>query len=972
MAVALVSPRVFGYLTVLFVALPALVGVAEVAIGFFPVRPDVRRSSDLDALERNSGIPPPRFTRAVVLLVDALRADFVYSNASKMDFTKLLIRQGRVYAYEARAAAPTVTLPRIKALTTGASPGFVDVVRNFAASDLRQDNVVRRLRAAGRRLVFYGDDTWLKLFPASSGVWERSEGTTSFDVRDTTTVDANVTRNLDRELEQPGSWDVMVLHYLGLDHVGHLEGPASPLMPRKQREMDAVVRRIYDAVPDDTLIVLLGDHGMSQSGNHGGGSAEETSTAMAFISKSFNTGRSVIDPEAIDQTDLCPTLAALMGVPMPRESTGAVVRSLLSSLMPQRDYLRSLELNTVQLRTVLESYRKDSRIESLLKTAVRARTMFKDFAKKGGNDKEAAKVVGMFSTFLDGAKQRLSSEQGSLDWYRITLGLVCLFLSAFTSIAILWGTCPPTSITPLVNRLPSLWSMFSVIFAALLFFVGLHMTYCMGSGSHERSRMCSADSSNIVVIGICCLSASVVLVPLLGTPTLRYFLRYRPPSFLRETAESMEPVPLSLQWAVICAGTLVHSLSMFSSSLVEEEQSTWRYLTSTLLLAYSAGSIFRPRGLRANKAPVLAAVVLVLHRVCSSWNSTGARGTPGRGDVAGFLDDPSNAALTRLTCVLASVAPAVYAHAFTRTYKNMVGTWGKRIFTASVVASCFIVMLSKLQVPYAGEVVVARILYTTVGIGFVVGLFWPHFGNGDRDSKGALHVTASLCTVALLPLLMQLHRRHNMMLVVLTALQAHLFGDLATELENGNVVLESVLSRVAAMIWLSKTSFFNFGNSNSISTIDFSGAYAGLADFNIFVVGINTTLITYTGPIMFLGFTVAMIARLNHMQYPRSADGFEQGALGAALALLCSVCLPLLCSAASLALQHSHLFVWSVYSPKVVYAAADLVCACLAAAVLAWNSYVVRLRLLRYQAAELATIRKAQLLQNAAAKSKTN
>ncbi len=42
-----------------------------------------------------------------------------------------------------------------------------------------------QLQRAGRRLVFYGDDTWLRLFP---GHFVRSEGTTSFFVTDYTEV----------------------------------------------------------------------------------------------------------------------------------------------------------------------------------------------------------------------------------------------------------------------------------------------------------------------------------------------------------------------------------------------------------------------------------------------------------------------------------------------------------------------------------------------------------------------------------------------------------------------------------------------------------------------------------------------------------------------------------------------------------------------------------------------------------------
>ncbi len=68
---------------------------------------------------------------------------------------------------------------------TGDIPGFVDVLLNFASAELQDDNVISQLRQAGRRVVFYGDDTWIKLFPDH---FIRSEGTTSFFVTDYTEV----------------------------------------------------------------------------------------------------------------------------------------------------------------------------------------------------------------------------------------------------------------------------------------------------------------------------------------------------------------------------------------------------------------------------------------------------------------------------------------------------------------------------------------------------------------------------------------------------------------------------------------------------------------------------------------------------------------------------------------------------------------------------------------------------------------
>lgn len=42
--------------------------------------------------------------------------------------------------------------------------------------------------------------------------------------QDTVEVDNNVTRHIEHEMKRD-DWDVLILHYLGLDHIGHYQGP---------------------------------------------------------------------------------------------------------------------------------------------------------------------------------------------------------------------------------------------------------------------------------------------------------------------------------------------------------------------------------------------------------------------------------------------------------------------------------------------------------------------------------------------------------------------------------------------------------------------------------------------------------------------------------------------------------------------------------------------------------------------------
>ncbi len=103
-----------------------------------------------------------------------------------------LIDSGHALPFTALASPPTVTLPRLKALTTGANPTFLDAILNIAedSSAAALENVdswVRQLaighgydQGMKRNVVFFGDDTWLRLFPKRWFRWQ--QGVSSFFV----------------------------------------------------------------------------------------------------------------------------------------------------------------------------------------------------------------------------------------------------------------------------------------------------------------------------------------------------------------------------------------------------------------------------------------------------------------------------------------------------------------------------------------------------------------------------------------------------------------------------------------------------------------------------------------------------------------------------------------------------------------------------------------------------------------------
>ena len=98
-----------------------------------------------------------------------------------------------------------------------------------------------------------------------------------------------MTRHLAGELAND-DWDVMVLHYLGLDHIGHQAGPHSPLVGPKLEEMGRVVEQVWTGLRREEkegrlppAVVVVGDHGMAEGGGHGGASREEVMVPIVIL-----------------------------------------------------------------------------------------------------------------------------------------------------------------------------------------------------------------------------------------------------------------------------------------------------------------------------------------------------------------------------------------------------------------------------------------------------------------------------------------------------------------------------------------------------------------------------------------------------------------------------------------------------------------------------------------------------------------
>lgn len=160
--------KVFSVLSLLFwMCAVYIVGIYLFVGGFLLVRLEVNRTSSCtDTLypgqkpERDFCSRQPRFRRAVLLIIDALKIDFArfdpnntaprpYENKLPVLGETVTAKPSHSRLYPFRADPPTTTMQRIKGFTTGSLPTFVDVGNNFASSAILEDNLIHQLGQVG-------------------------------------------------------------------------------------------------------------------------------------------------------------------------------------------------------------------------------------------------------------------------------------------------------------------------------------------------------------------------------------------------------------------------------------------------------------------------------------------------------------------------------------------------------------------------------------------------------------------------------------------------------------------------------------------------------------------------------------------------------------------------------------------------------------------------------------------------------
>ena len=245
----------------------------------------------------------------LLIIIDAGK----YSYASELPFIRENLEKDpqRNTLLKCEVGMPTMTTQRISSMMTGSEvfSTATDMVDAFFSSRVRMDNILSQLRLHNKSTTIMGDGTWVNLFDFD----EEFSCADNYDIWDWDTCDDLIYQHLPSSLHH----QLVVAHFLALDHIGHATSSLiAPQMSEKKEKISRFINETMQVLPQDMVLIVTGDHGMRDDGNHGGSSAQETETFM-FIHSHY-----AISNRTLRQTDLTSTLALLLDVPIPTNSIG--------------------------------------------------------------------------------------------------------------------------------------------------------------------------------------------------------------------------------------------------------------------------------------------------------------------------------------------------------------------------------------------------------------------------------------------------------------------------------------------------------------------------------------------------------------------------------------------------------------------------------------------------------------------------
>uniref|UniRef100_A0A3B3XKR7 GPI ethanolamine phosphate transferase 1 n=1 Tax=Poecilia mexicana TaxID=48701 RepID=A0A3B3XKR7_9TELE len=339
---------------------------------------------------QSTPLAPPA-SRLVLIVADGLRADSLFTllpnSSSRTPFLRTVIEETGTWGVS-HTRVPTESRPGHVALIAGFYEDVSAVAKGWKENPVEFDSVFNESRSTwcwGSPDILpmfakgaTGDHVYTHTYPAEEedfastdasrlDTWVFTQVKSFFQAAKTnSTLKATL-------LEDK---NIFFLHLLGIDTNGHAHRPMSQEYLDNIALVDTGVAEVVSLMEDffghdgRTAYVFTSDHGMTNWGSHGAGHPSETLTPLVVWGAGVNRAQRVIEAQPyedgylkdwnlehirradVNQADIAPLMASLLGLPIPVNSVG--VMPLLYLNNSDQFKAESMYTNAIQ---VLEQFK---------------------------------------------------------------------------------------------------------------------------------------------------------------------------------------------------------------------------------------------------------------------------------------------------------------------------------------------------------------------------------------------------------------------------------------------------------------------------------------------------------------------------------------------------------------------------------------------------------------------------------------
>ena len=267
-----------------------------------------------------SGVPLTE--RLVLVVLDGIRRDVAEDHMPR--FLSLAKRGNH---RTAKTVLPSLSNPARATFVTGAGPDVHGVTNNGKYGPPEAQSLFSLAKERGMPVAVYGSAFWDRAF----GQYLADGDTVEFEKEQHEIDDPAVLIEWQNRVcgeivpfLEGRPKGLLVAGLTAADEAGHDWGGESEAYSQVVAAVDACLGRLVDALDDGaTTFLIVSDHGHIQRrghGGHGGPEPEVTAIPLVLVGRGIRQGSGIAY-----HTDVAPTAAALLGLPIPASNQGAVL-----------------------------------------------------------------------------------------------------------------------------------------------------------------------------------------------------------------------------------------------------------------------------------------------------------------------------------------------------------------------------------------------------------------------------------------------------------------------------------------------------------------------------------------------------------------------------------------------------------------------------------------------------------------------